>query len=278
MSTIVVDEPAAGVARVTFNRPRVLNAINRDFLVELDDALRTLEADDTARAIVLTGAGRAFSSGFDLQSEAEEGALPVEVWLDRFRADWKVFLRIWQSDKPYIAAVRGYNLGGSLELSLLCDVTIAAEGAKFGSPEIRHASGPGACMLPWLVGMKAAKYLLLTGDMIDAQEAWRMGFVTEVVPESELDERAVGLASRMALIAPEAMKLHKIALNRTYERLGMLAAIEDNYMMSTVANGTRAYRQQEEDRQRTDFKSFVQQRDRPFEAGPISSEKEREDE
>jgi enoyl-CoA hydratase/carnithine racemase len=267
MSTILVDRPADGVARVTFNRPRVLNAINRDFLAELDAALAELERDDGARSIILTGAGRAFSAGFDLKSEAEEGSLPIEVWLDRFRDDWKVFLRIWQSDKPYIAAVRGYNLGGSLELSLLCDVTIAAEGTKFGSPEIRHASGPGACMLPWLVGMKAAKYVLLTGDLIDAQEAWRMGFVTEVVPDSELDDRAAALASRMALIAPEAMKLHKIAINRTYERLGMLAAIQDNYMMTTVANGTRAYLQQEEDRQQTDFKDFVRQRDRRFTAG-----------
>jgi len=267
MSTIVVDHPADGVARVTFNRPQVLNAINREFLVELDAALAELERDDAVRALVLTGAGRAFSAGFDLKAEAEEGPLPIEVWIDRYRDDWQVFLRIWRSAKPYVAAVRGYNLGGALELSLLCDMTIAAEGAKFGSPEIRHASGPGACMLPWLVGMKAAKYVLLTGDMVDAREAWRMGFVTEVVPDSELDDRAVELASRLALIAPDAMKLHKIAINRTYERLGMLAAIEDNYMMSTVTNGTRAYRQLEEERQHTDFKAFVQQRDRPFQAG-----------
>lgn len=114
IDTILVDRPADGVARVTFNRPEVLNAINRDFLDELDAALAEVEADDSVRCVVLTGAGRAFSAGFDLKSEAEEGSLPVEVWLDRFREDWKVFLRIWQSDKPYIASVRGYNLGGSL--------------------------------------------------------------------------------------------------------------------------------------------------------------------
>ena len=247
---------------MTFNRPKVLNAINRDFLEGLDAALAELEADDSVSCVILTGAGRAFSAGFDLKSEAEEGSLPVEVWLDRFREDWKVFLRIWQSDKPYVAAVRGYNLGGSLELSLLCDFTIAAESAKFGSPEIRHASGPGACMLPWLVGMKAAKAVLLTGDMIDASDAWRMGFVTEVVSEIELDDHAVALASRLAAIPREAMKLHKLAINRTYERQGMLAAIQDNYMMSTVANGTQAYRKLEEDRQEMEFKEFVRKRDR----------------
>jgi enoyl-CoA hydratase len=252
-----------------------LNAINRDFLDELDATLPELEADDSVRCVVLTGAGRAFSSGFDLKSEAEEGSLPIEVWVDRFRDDWKVFLRIWQSDKPYIAAVRGYNLGGSLELSLLCDFTIAAEGAKFGSPEIRHASGPGACMLPWLVGMKAAKAVLLTGDMIDASDAWRMGFVTEVVPEIELDDHAVSLASRLALISRDAMKLHKLAINRTYERQGMLAAIQDNYMMSTVANGTRAYQQLEADRQEMEFREFVRKRDRNFIGQQKASQKER---
>jgi len=253
-----------------------LNAINREFLDGLDSALLELEVDDTVRAIILTGAGRAFSSGFDLKSEAEEGSLPIEVWLDRFREDWKVFLRIWQSDKPYVAAVRGYNLGGSLELSLLCDFTIAAQNAKFGSPEIRHASGPGACMLPWLVGMKAAKAVLLTGDMIDASDAWRMGLVTEVVPDEELDNYAVSLATRLAMISPDAMKLHKLAINRTYERQGMLAAIQDNYMMSTVANGTKAYRQLESDRQEMNFGEFVRKRDRDFTDQQKASQKRKD--
>jgi enoyl-CoA hydratase len=266
MSAVDVDFPAAGVARVTLNRPQVLNAINRELLVGLDGALADLERDDAVRAVILTGAGRAFSAGFDLKEEATEGALPVEVWLDRFRDDWEVFLRIWRSAKPYVAAVRGYNLGGSFELSLLCDITVAAEGTKFGSPEIRHAAGPGAAMLPWLVGMKAAKYVLLTGELIDAQEARRMGFVTEVVPEADLDSRAVEIAERLALIAPDAMKLHKLAINRTYERQGMLTTIQDNYMMSTVANGTRAYREEEEQRQGKDFKSYLRERDQAFQS------------
>ncbi len=117
-------------------------------------------------------------------------------------------------------------------------------------------------MLPWLVGMKAAKAVLLTGDMIDASDAWRMGFVTEVVSEIELDDHAVALASRLGAMPREAMKLHKLAINRTYERQGMLAAIQDNYMMSTVANGTQAYRKLEEDRQEMEFKEFVRKRDR----------------
>lgn len=264
MSAVDVDFPAVRVARVTLNRPRVLNAINRELLLGLDRALADLERDGEVRAVILSGAGRAFSSGFDLKEEATEGALPIEEWLDRFRDDWEVFLRIWRSAKPYVAAVRGYNLGGSFELSLLCDVTVAAEGTKFGSPEIRHAAGPGACMLPWVVPMKAAKYAVLTGELIDAREAERMGIVTEVVPDADLEARALEIAAKLALIQPDAMKLHKLAINRTYERQGMLSTIQDNYMMSTVANGTRAYREEEEQRQGKDFKSYLRERDQAF--------------
>ncbi|HEY8724489.1 MAG TPA: enoyl-CoA hydratase/isomerase family protein [Gaiellaceae bacterium] len=264
MSSVLIDAPADGVARITMNRPEVLNALNRDLLESLTDAFAQVERDDSVGAVVLTGAGRAFSAGFDLKEEATEGAQPAEVWVDRFREDWQRFLAIWRSAKPYVAAVRGYNLGGALELSLLCDVTVAGAESKFGAPEIRHASGPGACMLPWLVGMKAAKWALLTGEMIDAERALQMGIVTEVVADDELDARAVEIAANLALIPSDAMKLNKLAINRTYERLGMLTAIEDNYMISTVVNATSEYLQQENERRAGDLKNFVAKRDKPF--------------
>ncbi len=264
MQTVLVDRPVEGVARLTLNRPQVLNAINRELLADLTTAVDEVERDSSVAAVILTGAGRAFSSGFDLKAEASEGSLSIETWEQRFRADWKVFLRIWQSPLPFVAAVRGYNLGGALELSLLCDVTLAARGTKFGAPEIRHGSGPGAAMLPWLIGMKAAKYVLLTGNMVEAEDAWRMGIVTEVVDPDELDERSVTLAANLAAIPPEVMKLNKIAINRTYERLGMLATIEDNYMISTVVNGTSAYRAMEQQRQQMPLGEFVRHRDKSY--------------
>lgn len=264
MSTVLIDSPTDGVARVTMNRPEVLNALNRDLLESLTTAFAELERDDSVAAVVLAGAGRAFSAGFDLKAEAEEGPQPAQVWVDRFREDWQRFLAIWRSEKPYVAAVRGYNLGGALELSLLCDVTVAGKGTKFGAPEIRHASGPGAAMLPWLIGMKAAKWVLLTGEMIDADEALRMGFVTEVVAEDEVDARAVEIAAQLALIPRDAMRLNKLAINRTYERLGMLTAVEDNYMISTVVHATSEYLRQEVERSDGDFKKFIKKRDSPF--------------
>jgi enoyl-CoA hydratase len=261
MTTVQVDFPAEGVGRVTLDRPHVLNAINQELLDDFVAATQRLETDPAVRAVILTGAGRAFSAGFDLKAEAEEGSLPVEVWVDRFTDSWEVFLRIWRSAKPYVAAVRGYNLGGSLELSLLADVTIASPEAKFGLPEIRHAGGPGAAMLPWVMGMKAAKLLMLTGDSIDATRALELGIVTSVVETEALDDESVKVAATLAAIPPTAMKLTKLALNRTYERMGFLGAINENYMISTVLNATAAYREQEEQRQTIPFKEFLRQRD-----------------
>jgi enoyl-CoA hydratase len=261
VSTVLVDYPADGVARITLNRPHVLNAINQELLDDLTAATQLLEADPAVRAVVLTGAGRAFSAGFDLKAEAEEGAQPVEVWVDRYLESWDVFLRIWRSAKPYVAAVRGYNLGGALELSLLADVTVACPEAKFGLPEIRHAGGPGAAMLPWIMGMKAAKLLMLTGDSIDATQARELGIVTSVVAADVLDEESVKIAGVLAAIPPMAMKLTKLALNRTYERMGFFGAVNENYMISTVLNATAAYREQETQRQHTPLKAFLRQRD-----------------
>ncbi len=263
MSTVRIDFPADGVGRITLDRPHVLNAINRTLLEDLSAAMRQLEVDSSSRAVVLTGAGRAFSSGFDLKAEADEGPQPAEVWIDRFVDDWHVFLGIWQSAKPYVAAVRGYNLGGALELSLLCDVTVAATGTKFGLPEIRHAGGPGAAMLPWICGMKAAKWLMLSGESVDAGRALELGIVTEVVPDEDLDAVAVQRAEQLAAIPPTTMKLTKLALNRTYERMGFLGAVNENYTISTLVNATAEYRDQEARRSQVPLKQFLQQRDTP---------------
>jgi len=261
MSTIEIDRPASAVARITLNRPQVLNAINRELLDDFVTATDTLEHDPTVKAVILTGAGRAFSAGFDLKAEAAEGSIPVEQWAERFQADWDVFLRIWKSAKPYIAVVHGYNLGGALELSLLADVTLASRTAQFGLPEIRHGGGPGATMLPWVVGMKAAKWLMLTGLRIGAARAFELGLVTEVVADEELERRSLEVAAELASIPAVALKFTKLALNRTYERMGFLSAVDENYTISTVMNATAAYREQEVERQKMPLKEFLDKRD-----------------
>jgi enoyl-CoA hydratase len=239
----------------------VLNAINRELLEDLSQAIDTLESGENVKAVILTGAGRAFSAGFDLKAEADEGSISVEEWADRFQQDWNIFLKIWKSSKPYVAVVHGYNLGGALELSLLADITLASPAAQFGLPEIRHGGGPGAAMLPWVVGMKAAKWLMLTGQRIDAGRALEMGLVTQVVADDELESSSLKVAGDLASIPSVALKLTKLALNRTYERMGLLSAVDENFTISTVMNATAAYREQEEQRQSMPLKEFLRKRD-----------------
>ncbi|MGA3214652.1 MAG: enoyl-CoA hydratase/isomerase family protein [Acidimicrobiales bacterium] len=261
MTAIEIDYPANGVGRLTLNRPHVLNAINRELLEDLSLATDTLERDETVRVVILRGAGRAFSAGFDLKAEAAEGAISVEEWAGRFQQDWNVFLKIWKSSKPYIAVVHGYDLGGALELSLLADITLASPAAQFGLPEIRHGGGPGAAMLPWVVGMKAAKWLMLTGQRIDARRAVEIGLVTEVVDEDELESSSLKVAGDLAAVPAAALKFTKLALNRTYERMGFLSAVDENFTISTVMNATAAYREQEAQRQSMPLKEFLLKRD-----------------
>ena len=121
--------------------------------------------------------------------------------------------------------------------------------------------GPGAAMLPWVIGMKAAKLLMLSGDSVDAARALELGIVTTVVADDELDDESVRIASRLAANPPTAMKLTKLALNRTYERMGFLGAVNENYMISTVLNATAAYREQEVQRQEIPLKEFLRRRD-----------------
>jgi enoyl-CoA hydratase/carnithine racemase len=148
-----------------------------------------------------------------------------------------------------------------LELSLLADITLASPAAQFGLPEIRHGGGPGAAMLPWVVGMKAAKWLMLTGQRIDAGRALEMGLVTQVVADDELESSSLKVAGDLASIPSVALKLTKLALNRTYERMGLLSAVDENFTISTVMNATAAYREQEEQRQSMPLKEFLRKRD-----------------
>jgi enoyl-CoA hydratase len=261
MNVIELDRPAAGVGRITLNRPQVLNAINRELLDDFVVATDTFEHDETVKVVILRGAGRAFSAGFDLKAEATEGSIPVEEWAERFQSDWNVFLKIWKSSKPYIAVVHGYNLGGALELSMLADITLASASAQFGLPEIRHGGGPGATMLPWVIGMKPAKWLMLSGQRIDAWRALELGLVTEVVEAEELETRALEVAMEIASMPATALKFTKLALNRTYERMGFLSAVDENYTISTVMNATSSYKEQEEQRQSMPLKEFLKRRD-----------------
>jgi enoyl-CoA hydratase len=215
------------VSTITLNRPNRLNAINKAMLSELQHALDAVEEDPTIRALVVTGAGASFSSGFDLQEQMETRPTGVGPWREILDRDFGTVMRFWHLSKPTIAAVRGYCLAGACELALTCDITIAAEDAIFGEPELKFGAGIVVMILPWLVGPKRAKELILTGaDRISAQEALRIGLINRVTPAAELEPTVLTVARNIAAIDPTLVKRTKHAINRTFEIMGMIEALE----------------------------------------------------
>jgi enoyl-CoA hydratase len=225
--TNILFEIDDAVARVTLNRPERANALNRAALYEIGQAIDQAENDSNVRAIVVCGAGGSFSSGFDLKEQAEQAPSGTEQWRPILRHDFDTVMRFWHCPKPTIAAVRGACLAGGCELALACDLTIAAEDAFFGEPELKFGAGIVVMILPWMVGSKAAKEIILTGaDRVSAERAREIGMINRVVPAAELDAAALQLARQMAAIDPNLVKATKRAINRTLAAQGMLDALE----------------------------------------------------
>lgn len=222
---------------VTLDRPDKLNAIDQPMIAALHTALDALERDDAVRAIVVTGAGRAFSAGFDLSGGTASGDVGATRRL--LQADFDLILRFWDCPKPTVAAVHGYCLGGAFELAMACDLTVASADCRLGEPEPKFGSGIVALVLPWLVGPKHAKELLLTGeDRLSAQRAYEIGLVNRVCPADALLETAMELARRMAILDRTAVSLTKQAINRSYDIMGMrqalLAALETDVVIEST--------------------------------------------
>lgn len=210
------DEPVLyrsenGVAEVTLNRPRALNAINGAVHYGLLRALEQAAADDTVRSVVIRGSGRAFSAGGDLKAVAagEDVGHPKRLGQ-----------AIWDLPKPVIAAVHGYCLGQACEVAAVCDLTIAAASAVFGEVEINHGWGPPLPIVPFALGLKQAKEALLLGDMISADAALRMGLVNRVVADEDLDAEVAKITARIAGLKPEAVAGNKRLVNSRYEAAG----------------------------------------------------------
>lgn len=215
------------IAILTFNRPKVLNAFDSLLVSETLRAMAYLSADETTFAIVVRGEGRAFSAGFDLKAgAATAGQRSPADWRQVLETDFAFIMAFWDCPKPTIAAVHGYCIGGAFELSLACDLTVAAAGTRFGAPEVKFGSGAVALLLPFVAGAKAAKELLLTGnDDFSAERALQLGIVNHVVPLGEELPKALGLAEAVAAADPTAVRLTKLAINRSFEAMGLRTAL-----------------------------------------------------
>ena len=212
----IVVETRGRVGFITLNRPKQLNALNDALMNELQSALSGFDADEAIGAIVITGSEKAFAAGADV------GAMKDWSYMDVYRTDFitRNWERIRTVRKPVIAAVAGVALGGGCELAMMCDIVIAADSAKFGQPEIRLGIIPGAGgtqRLPRAVGKSKAMDLVLTGRMMDAQEAERAGLVARIVPADRLLDEAFSVANAICEYSLPAVMMAKESVNRAYE-------------------------------------------------------------
>src|SRR5688572_25727716 len=241
-------ERDGAVAIVTFNRPKVLNALNAQTLTELAGAITSFKDDDAVRAIVITGAGeKSFVAGADIN---ELAVLSPVAGKEHARRGQQIFDAIEQLGKPVIAAINGFALGGGCELAMACTLRIAADTARFGQPEINLGLIPGYAgsqRLPRLVGKGVALEILLTGDMISAQRAYEIGLVNRVVPAAELMAEARKLAHALASKAPIAVRYILDAVHQGLDTPFAQGEYLETALFGTIASsedmreGTKAF-------------------------------------
>ena len=259
----VLYEKGDGFARITLNRPTVLNAMNKNVQRLLNDALERAEDDDDVKAVILTGAGRAFTAGGDLYSHLYPDDDPAPSGMDNQ-------MKIWSLLKPVIAAVRGHAVGQGFEFAGVCDFTIAAEDARFGEIQIRHGGSPPVLITPYMLGLKSAKEVLLLGEQIGAQDALRMGIVNKVVPVDQLARGGRRLGPRRLLPChlPRSGATRSWSTAsmtwRAFERAWPTATIPPSIALSESADDDRLTRERRQRLQETGWGAFKDERDAAF--------------
>ena len=241
-SSPVVYQADGRIARITLNRPEKLNAIDDEMPSLLKDAVSRANDDDTIHVIVLSGAGRAFCSGYDLELYAETPRpcpgsqdMPWDPMIDfkLMYSNTQHFMSLWKSHKPVVCKVQGFAVAGGSDIALCSDLIVMAENARIGYPPARVWGCPTTAMWVYRVGAERAKRLLLTGDLIDGREAERIGLVHKAVPADKLDEEVEHLAGRMAGVPKNQLMMQKLMINQAFANMGL----ETTQMMATLFDG-----------------------------------------
>lgn len=248
------DFEEGSMVTLTMNKPETLNALNIEFSREIDDAFTEVEHDDDVKVVVIKGAGKAFSAGYDLgrvylvygggtgkkEDKSRRPSQRSRLAYDRWRSE--SLRRIFLLDKITIAQVHGYCIGGGLYMSLCCDMTIAAEDAKIGHSEQRLGFSGAMYVFPIeiaLIGQKRARELLLTGKLIDGKEAERIGLVNQVVPADQLETETRKLAKSMTLLPRDGIAIGKATARLAYDSMGLSSAFGQGYMGHTLFTNIR---------------------------------------
>lgn len=243
---IEVDEPRPAIRRITLNRPEKRNAMHNALRAELFAALEAADRDPAIRVMILRGAGPCFSSGYDLQSSAAEGQ---PYYTAGGFGNWARHVvegcfRIWDLAKPVIAQVHGYCLAGGSELATACDLVYIAEDAQVGYPPVRIISPPDNQFFPWMVGMRKAMELMLTGDAMTGVEAAEWGFANRAFPLEQLEARVLEVAERVARAPSDLQQINKRAMHRQMDAMGIRAAVRagtEMQMLATFTEGSREH-------------------------------------
>ena len=229
MNDAVLYEAREKIGFITLNRPTKLNSINDDLRFGLVEAFGGADDDPATSVVVLRANGRSFCAGYDISTGAaskDSWRHDALRWHQHLAKELEFEMMPWYMRKPVIASVQGHALGGGCELTLFCDMTIAADNAQFGEPEVRFSDVGPAVVMPWIVGYKKARELLYFGDSVDAKTAMELGIVNRVVPLQDLESATLKFARKLALIAPEALYAAKLAISRGADVAGFRNAMQ----------------------------------------------------
>jgi enoyl-CoA hydratase len=263
----IILEKREGIATVTLNRPEKLNALSAALLADLRAALDDIEADHAVRVVILTGAGRAFSSGFDIAPGIQRPNVPATARWDQTHLPPRTLIRFWNLRQPVVAAVNGFAMAAGSVLAMMCDIVIASEQAVFAEPEIRHVAHSPFTVLPFLTLNKHLNWFYLTGDSIDAHTALSWGLVNKVVPAEQLADVAWRAAQRIAMVPPFAAQIMKRSIHQTYDKMGFAEAFEHHLvirMAEGLVPGVPEKDELNKIRDEHGLKAFLDARDGPF--------------
>lgn len=272
----VLYEVEGPVLTITLNRPDALNALSTDLEREFHEALDEAKTDDRVRSIIVTGAGRAFSAGYDISGDSTaRPRLPtsdhLKRWWDSAMKNPDMIMNVMAHPKPVIAAINGWCIGGGFWYSLACDVTISSDQATFGQPEVRMTSNT-TVLFALLCGWKNAHRYALTGDHFDAAEALRIGAINEVVPHDQLMDRARELALRLAKVPSESVRLNKAITTYGLDAMGLRSALNMNGVLSAIVeaeNDGPDVAHLDQAQAEGGFGAFLKARDDPFRPEPF---------
>ncbi len=263
---VLADDPAPHVRRITLNRPEKRNALNHALRGGIVEALREADQDPEVRVMIVRGAGKCFSAGYDLGGGNEGQEYPWYTaggdghWPRHVTQGW---MSIWELAKPVIAQVHGYCLAGGSELATCCDLVYMADDAQMGYPAVRFGV-PDNHFHAWFVGMRKAMEMMVTGDSLDGVQCTQLGWANDHFPAEELEERVLDVAKRITSVPPDLVQLNKRVVHRQMEIMGLHTGIRAGSELCALGTHSKSMHEFIASTRKQGLTQALQQRDRPF--------------